>query len=80
MTGIWVAAVEAGEEGHLAARVGCSPRSKCLITALGGSWVPQTYLSGPFAMIENALALLKWDRKNVGLTNHQSVQMTKLWS
>lgn len=47
MTGIWVAAVEAGEEGHLVARVGCSLRSKPLIIASGGSWVPQTYLSGP---------------------------------
>lgn len=37
MIGIWVAAVEAGEEGHLAARVGGSPCSKCLIPASGGS-------------------------------------------
>lgn len=33
------------EEGHLAARVDCGPHSKRLITASGGSWVPQTYLS-----------------------------------
>lgn len=84
MTGIWVAAVKAGERrvtwllGRVlvpVANLSSLPRvgAECQKHALSVFFFF-------FAMTENEHALLKWARKNVGLTNHLLIQMVKLWS
>lgn len=84
VTGIWVAAVEAAEWrgtwllGRVlvpVANLSSLPRvrAECQKHAL-------SVFFSFFAITENEHALLQWDRKNVGLTNHLLIQMIKLWS